>query len=120
MASDLKEKILSLISIYVSTECFVFTELKKAIEDISDEKFTDILKQQSPSCLEDRLAFLLDEIIFFINRHYQIKHEEGIQLDHLLNEIKRLCMCGRSGNISLYTRRASRPYMMPDIPLSIL
>jgi len=34
--------------------------------------------------------------------------------------LKMIDYCGRSGNISLYTRRASRPYMMPNIPLSIL
>ena len=34
------------------------------------------------------LVYLLHEIIFFINEHYQINQQQGLQLGRMINEIK--------------------------------
>ncbi|CAF3886233.1 unnamed protein product, partial [Rotaria sp. Silwood1] len=38
--------------------------------------------------VNQRIHYLLNEILFFINQHYPITHEQGSQLDRFINEIK--------------------------------
>ncbi len=64
---------------YISTESSAFQQIIKAIEDIPDEKFGELKDEQSST-----INFLIDEIIFFINRYYPITEEQGVQLDALL------------------------------------
>jgi len=87
----LKKTILSIVPLYISTESSAFQQIIKAIEDIPDEKFVELKDQQS-STIHHRINFLIDEIIFFINRYYPITKEQGVQLDVLLNEIKRISL----------------------------
>jgi hypothetical protein len=56
-----------------------FQQIIKAIEDIPDENFGELKDEQSST-----INFLIDEIIFFINRYYPITEEQGVQLDALL------------------------------------
>jgi hypothetical protein len=65
--------------LYISTESSAFQQIIKAIEDIPDEKFGELKDEQSST-----INFLIDEIIFFINRYYPITEEQGVQLDALL------------------------------------
>jgi len=91
MTNVLKKTILSIIPLYISAESSAFQQIIKAIEDIPDEKFVELKDQQS-STIHHRINFLIDEIIFFINRYYPITKEQGVQLDVLLNEIKRISL----------------------------
>jgi hypothetical protein len=45
MINVLKKRILSIIPLYISKECPAFNEIAKAIEEISDEKFIEVMNQ---------------------------------------------------------------------------
>ncbi|CAF1277296.1 unnamed protein product [Rotaria sordida] len=87
MAHALKEKILSILSLYLSKECPAYAELIQQVANISDEKFIEPLNKQSSSTIE-RVMFLLDNIIYFVNEYYQINRQQGQELDRIINEIK--------------------------------
>lgn len=106
MAHIFKQKILSIIPLYISKECPAFNELQKTIEDIPDEKFTQAINHQSLS-VNERVNHLLDEIIFFVNEHYSINHQEGVQLDHMINEIKRILIDLMCSNQTMATKISS-------------
>ncbi|CAF4576459.1 unnamed protein product, partial [Rotaria sp. Silwood2] len=67
--------------------CPAYAELIQQVENMSDEKFIEPLNKQSLSTIE-RVIFLLDEIIYFVNEHYRINREQGQELDRIINEIK--------------------------------
>lgn len=89
MAHQLKQTILSIIPLYISKESQAFIEITEAIKAIQDDKFDQIINQGSFG-IDQRIHELLDEVIFFLNRHYQINEEQGVQLDHLFNQIKHI------------------------------
>jgi len=83
----LKNRIISIIPLYVSKECPAYYELKQAIEGIADEKFMEIMNQK-PQSISQQIHHLIDDIFFFINDNYQITHAQGEQLDSFINEIR--------------------------------
>ncbi|CAF4408489.1 unnamed protein product [Rotaria sp. Silwood2] len=85
----LKNKIISIISLYVSKQCPAYDELKQAIDDIADDKFREIMNQE-PQSISQQIHHLIDDIFFFINDHYQIGHAQGEQLDRLMDKIKKI------------------------------
>jgi hypothetical protein len=57
MTNVLKQTIISIIPLYISKECPAFNKLIKAIGDIQDDKFDQVINQQSSSinqCMIDR------------------------------------------------------------------
>jgi hypothetical protein len=89
MTHVLKEKILSILSLYLSKGSPAFDELIQQVQKIPDEKFTEPFNEQS-SCITQCIMFLLDEIIYFINQHYEINQQQGQELDRIMKEIKRI------------------------------
>ncbi|UJR22476.1 hypothetical protein I4U23_025530 [Adineta vaga] len=80
MSHTIKNSSVSVLSLYISKECPAFNELVKAIRDIPEDKFVQVIDQEVP--VNQRIHYLLDEIIFFINQYYPISHEQGSQLDN--------------------------------------
>ncbi|CAF2930132.1 unnamed protein product [Rotaria sp. Silwood2] len=91
MSREIKQRIISIIPLYLSKECPAYSELIKAIEDIPDDKFDQVINEPLLS-INQRIHYLLDEILFFINQHYPITQEQGVQLDRFINEIKTICI----------------------------
>ncbi|CAF5170993.1 unnamed protein product, partial [Rotaria sp. Silwood1] len=60
-----------------------------AINAISDDKFGKIINSESSSIVQ-RVHELFDDVIFFLNQHFQINEEQGSQLYRLINQIKRI------------------------------
>jgi hypothetical protein len=85
----LKNRIISILPLYVSKECPAYYELKQAIEGIADEKFMEIMNQK-PQSISQQIHHLIDDIFFFINDNYQITHAQGEQLDSFINGIKKI------------------------------
>ncbi|CAF1259104.1 unnamed protein product [Rotaria sordida] len=59
----LKNKIISIISFYVSKQCPAYDELKQAIDDIADDKFREIMNQE-PQSISQQIHHLIDDIFF--------------------------------------------------------
>ncbi|CAF1139275.1 unnamed protein product [Rotaria sordida] len=91
MSREIKQRIISIMPLYLSKECPAYSELIKAIEDIPDDKFYQVINDPL-LYINQRIHYLLDEILFFINQHYPIPHEQGLQLDRFINEIKTICI----------------------------
>ncbi|CAF2812196.1 unnamed protein product, partial [Rotaria sp. Silwood2] len=87
ISREIKQRIISIIPLYLSKEYPAYSELIKAIEYIPDDKFDQVINEPLLS-INQCIDYLLDEILFSINQHYPISHEQGVQLDRFINEIK--------------------------------
>ena len=95
MTHAIKEKILSFLSLYLSKESPAFHELMQQVQKIPNEEFTEPFNEQSSSIVQ-RVMFLFDEIIYFVNEHYQINQQQGQELDRIINEIKSILIDTRA------------------------
>ena len=72
----------------------------KAIEEIPDEEFTRAMPKSFPMT-NQRIQYLLDEIIFSINEQYPISNDQGVKLNTFIRKIKDIfvSLCQENGSM---------------------